>query len=62
MNTSGLLQMGLVTYMVKTLKSNELRNQKVDDIETCYVGLGIMMFQACSYDDPSLTLTYLTSM
>ena len=45
-------------YMVKTLKNLLLRNQKVDDLETCYAASGAEYYQVCSNDDPGLTLTY----
>ena len=48
-------------YGKNPLKNILLQNQKDDDLGTWYVALGCGAYQVCSNDDPSLTLTYLTS-
>ena len=45
-------------YMVKTLKSLLLRNQRADDLETWYAASGALVF---SNDDPGLSLVYFTA-
>ena len=47
--------------MVKTLKNLFLQNRKADDLETWYAASGAEYYQACSNDDPGLTLTYFTA-
>ena len=48
-------------YGKSLLKNLLFQNQKASDLETWYVVLGCGAFQVCSYDDPRVTLTYLTS-
>ena len=45
-------------YIIKTLKNLLLRNQKADDLETCYAASGAWVLPSCSNGDPGLTLTY----
>ena len=62
--TSKLCPLGAVCpcpcpYLVKTLKNLLLRNQQADDLETWYAASGAKVLQACSNDDPGMTLTIL---
>ena len=47
---------------VKTLKNLLLRNQKADDLESCYAHRVFKYYQVYSNDDPQLTVTYFTAM
>ena len=52
-------QMVLVTYMVKSLKILNSIIRRLMSLRFEHLGCGA--YQACSYDGPRFTLTYLTS-
>ena len=54
-----MTKMAIIRYMVKTLKTLILWNQKADDLETWYASSGTTKFAPT--DDPGLTLTYFTA-
>ena len=53
-----MTKMAAMPIYGKILKNLLLRNQKADDLESCYEHRASEYYQVCSNNDPGLTLTY----